>query len=102
MRLYREWLIIDLKSLPDDKKTLTTTDNPLVYEWKFKQIADRERLLSQLTTQERIVIERTICRGEKLASVSAGTGLTVREIAQVKEDAIEKLLYLRHGMGYRP
>ena len=99
---YREWLISDLQTLSDDKKTLTAASNPLVREWKSRQIADRERLLSQLTPQERIIIERTICRGEKAASVAAGTGLTVREIAQVKNAAIEKLLHLRHGAAYRP
>lgn len=102
MRSYREWLVSDLESLPADKKNLAAVDNPLVYEWKNRQIADRERLLSQLTPQERIIIERTICRGEKAASVAAGTGLTVREIAQVKDAAIEKLLHLRHGAAYRP
>lgn len=55
----------------------------------------------QLTPQERIVVERTICRGEKVASVAAGTGLTVREIVRTKEDTIEKLLFLRHGAAYR-
>ena len=102
MRSYREWLFDDFQALQDDRRTLAAADNSLVREWKRRQIADRERLLSQLTPQERTVIERTVCNGERVTSLSKETGVSVREIVRLKEDAIEKLLQLRHGLGYRP
>lgn len=99
---YEKWLIEELRALPDDRRELPTIKNPLVYEWKRRHIADRERLLSQLNPQERIVIERTMINGEKAAALTAETGLTVGQIQSIRAAAIEKLLTLRHGAGHRP
>lgn len=100
--IFRDLLISDLQSLPADRKELERINNPLVYEWKRRQIADRERLLSQLDTQERIIIERILINREKASALRMETGLTVREIQSIKDEAINKLLYMRHGAAYRP
>lgn len=99
---YRDCMIQDLKKLPEDRKRLETARHPLEREWMQRSIADRDRLLNQLDSQERAIIERILISGEKAAAVSSDTGLTVREIQIVKNDAIEKLLYFRHGAAYRP
>ncbi len=100
--LYRDILIHDLKKLPEDRKRLETARHPLEREWMQRSIADRERLLNQLDSQERAIIERILISGEKAAAVSSDTGLTVRDIQIAKNDSIEKLLILRYGAAYRP
>ena len=99
---YRDCMIRDLEKLPEDRKRLETARHPLEREWMQRSIADRERLLNQLDSQERAIIERIVIDGEKAASIVADTGLTVREVQIVKNGAIEKLLYCRHGAAYRP
>ncbi len=99
---YREWLIHDLKELPTDRRELETITNPLVLNYKQRSIADRERLLAQLTDLERLLIEQNLINGIKAAALTKETGLTVREIQQRREEAFEKLLRLRHGAAYRP
>lgn len=99
---YHDWLIADLKRLPEDRKRLETEKHPLEREWMRRSIADRERLLNQLDSQERAIIERILISGEKAAAVSSDTGLTVRDIQIAKNDTIEKLLVLRYGAAYRP
>jgi len=102
MDLYTKWLIDDLKALPKDREELTTDLDPLFRVWKQRSVADRERLLNQLDIKERIIIERLIINGDKAAAIAADIGLTVRLVYEKKEEAIEKLLMLRHGAGYRP
>ena len=99
---YRDRLVRDLQALPNDKKALGKKCNPFEFEWRRRSIADRERLLSQLDTQERIIIERIVINREKAAALTAETGLTATELYFVKEDALDKLLMLRHGAAYRP
>ena len=99
---YTEWLISDLRTLPDDRKELPTIKNPLVYEWKRRHIADMERLLSQLDPQERNIIYRVLINREKDSALTAETGLTVRQIRNIKAEAVNKLLSLRFGAAYQP
>ncbi|MCR4606693.1 MAG: hypothetical protein K5771_03095 [Oscillospiraceae bacterium] len=96
------WLIEDLRALPADRKELEIINNPLVYDYKQRHIADIERLLSQLEEQERIVIERLVIKRERATAISVDTDLTSRQVFEIKENAIDKLLRLRHGVGYRP
>ncbi len=102
MPSYTEWLIQDLRLLPQDRKALLKTDNPFEYEFLKRSIADRERLLDQLTAEERQIIERIVINGERGTAVSKETGMKVRLIYIIKDKTIEKLLTLRHGAGYRP
>ncbi len=99
---YMAWLIEDLRALPADRKELEIINNPLVYDYKQRHIADIERLLSQLEEQERIVIERLVIKRERATAISVDTDLTSRQVFEIKENAIDKLLRLRHGVGYRP
>ena len=99
---FHNWLIEDLKRLPADREELNQIQNQLELNYKQRSVADRDRLLFQLDEREREIIERIIVIGERFAVVSSDMGLSVREIHAVKDEAVEKLLRLRFGAGYRP
>lgn len=99
---FRDLLLCDLQALPADRKKLLIITNPLEYEWRTRSIEDRERLLNQLNTEERFLIERIVINREKAAALTTVTGLSVKEIYYAKEDAMDRLLTLRHGAAYRP
>lgn len=102
MLTYSDRLIEYLKSLPYDQTRLAKTDNPLMQEYLKRSIADRERLLEQLTTNERQIIERCVINGEKTTALVKDTGMTVKQIYNIKEYSVDKLCRLRYGAAYHP
>lgn len=99
---YEKILVYDLQRLPEDRKRLNDTVNPLEYEWRRRSIADRERLLDQLTKDERFLIEQTVINTMKAHEMKKITGLSVRAVWAEKQEIISKLCCLRYGAAYRP
>ncbi len=98
----REILIFDLQRLPEDREELDTITNPIEREWRSRRIADRERLLAQLTDTERYIVEQTVICCKKADTLVEQTGLNTKEIMSVRYNAIENLCYLEYGAVYRP
>lgn len=67
-------------------------------------VKDMERLLSQLTPDDRKLIEKLeIGRGSYTAeAVAKEIGIEVRQVHNRKKAAIDRLSRLRFGQGYRP
>ena len=97
-----EWLIQDLIALPGDIERLETIKNPLEYRFLKRSIKDRETLLEQLGDNERFIVETTVIKNIKITAVAKESGLTMSEIYAIRRRAIDELLLLRHGAGYKP
>ena len=68
-----------------------------------RHVADMERLLSQLNNPDRTIIEKTyIYEHHTTEQIAEEIGLSVRQTLNRKRDAVDKLLHLRFGQGYRP
>lgn len=69
-----------------------------------KRVEDMERLLEQLSDEERRVIERTVINGEKYAadSLADELGYERTQIWRIKTKALAHLAQLRHGAAYQP
>lgn len=99
---YYDVLVKDLQALPGDKITAETADNALIRKWKTLHIRDMENLLKHLDDTERIIIDDYVIGRKNAKQISKETGIPLRRVYQMKEDALEKLLRLRHGAAYRP
>ena len=75
-------------------------------ELKLNQmrVADLERLLGQLTDDERRIIERMVINQEKYAadSLSDELGYERTQLYRLKNRALMHLAQLRHGAAYQP
>ena len=68
------------------------------------RVDDLERLLSQLTDDERRIIERMVINKEKYAtdSLQQELGYEQAQIYRIKNRALMHLAQLRHGAAYQP
>ena len=78
-------LIFDLQQMPLDRQRLQAEQSPLVRHWLERKVVDMERLLAQLSDQERRVIKAIVIRKERPAILADETGLTVRQISQKRD-----------------
>ena len=99
---YEETLIYDMRKLPEDRKKLDTITNPQEYKWRSMSIADRERLLDQLTDEERFIFEELVINKKQGRQLTQHTGMTVNELYTEREDIIMKLCQMRYGVVYAP
>lgn len=97
-----DWLMEDLKRLPEDRERLEASQNPLEREWLQRHIRDMDSLLDQLTELERELIQRLVINHEKVSVLVNETGYIAKELYGMRSDAIFKLLSLRFGAGYKP
>ncbi len=65
-------------------------------------VANMERLLSQLSDKDKEIIEKMIVEDRTAEQLAEYLGIETRQIFNRKRDAIERLLYLRFGDGYKP
>ena len=68
------------------------------------RVADLERLLAQLTDDERRILERMVINKEKYAtdSLQEELGYERTQIYNMKNRALMHLAQLRHGAAYQP
>lgn len=68
------------------------------------RVADLERLIEQLTDDERRVLERMVINKEKYAtdSLQEELGVESAQIYRIKNRALMHLAQLRHGAAYQP
>lgn len=68
------------------------------------RVADLERLLEQLTDDERRILERMVINKEKYATdgLSEELGIEIAQIYRIKNRALMHLAQLRHGAAYQP
>ena len=93
---YKDWLIEDLKRLPEDRERLEVSQNQLEREWLQRRIKDMERLLDQLTDLEREVILRLAVKHERATALANETGYNTKELYDIKDRALSTLLRLRY------
>lgn len=67
-----------------------------------RRIADMERMLAQLSKEERSIIERMVVNGEKADSVAHFLGYETRHVYRKRDAALAHLCQLRHGAAFRP
>lgn len=74
----------------------------LKLEAKRKHVENIERLLNQLSSADREIIEcLVISHSCTAAEVGKNIGYEVRQIHNRKQEAIQKLLQMRFGQGYQ-
>ncbi len=100
--MLREWLIHDLKKLPEVRQQLQNATNLLEIEWLKRKIADMERLLEQLGEVDRLIVETLVIEKGKISALTTATGLSSKEITERKNEALHLLCQLRFGAGYQP
>lgn len=68
------------------------------------RVADLERLLEQLTDDERRILERMVINKEKYATdgLAEELGIEIAQIYRIKNKALMHLAQLRHGAAYQP
>ena len=66
------------------------------------RVADMERLLAQLTEEERSIITRMCIEKEPVEKLAEEMGLDVRQMYNRRNAALTHLLQLRHGSVYQP
>lgn len=99
---YEETLINDMRKLPEDRKKLDTITNAQEYKWRSRSIADRERLLDQLTDEERFIFEELVINKTQGRQITQQTGMTVSDLYAERQDIIMKLCQMRYGVVYAP
>lgn len=68
-----------------------------------RHVADMERLLAQLSDEERDLLERTYIKHSRtVEQIAEEEGVTSRQIYNRQRDATNRLLELRFGQGYAP
>lgn len=69
-----------------------------------KKVADLERLLEQLSDDERLIIERMVVNQERRAadSLAEELGYESRQIFRKRAEALSRLCALRYGASYQP
>lgn len=73
-------------------------------EYNRRRVADMERLLAQLTDDERLIIERTvICKDQyTVDSLAEDLNCERTNVYRMKNKALMHLAQLRHGAMYQP
>ena len=72
-------------------------------EYTRHHVGDMDKLLSRLSEPDRTIIEKTYITGHcTTEEIAEEIGLSVRQVLNRKRDAVDKLLHLRFGQGYRP
>ena len=73
-------------------------------EFTRKKVADLERLLDQLTDDERIIVERMVINQERRAAdnLADELGYEPRQIFNKRTAALAHLCQLRYGAAYQP
>lgn len=67
-----------------------------------RRLADMERLLSQLSDEERMIIERTVINRENYDTIAEELHCATRHIYNKQAAALAHLVRLRHGAAYQP
>lgn len=65
-----------------------------------RRLADLERLLEQLSEEERDVIQKAVIENQLYEQIAADLHCTVRQVYNRKRDALAHLVRLRHGAAY--